>query len=56
MVHDVIAAIKIEPSLISNSALGTLEIEKLSFLVISLKLSLKFFLIRQIYFDFIVPQ
>ena len=41
--HEVIAAIKIEPSLISNSELGTLEIEKFSFLVISLKLSLKLF-------------
>ena len=41
--HEVIAAIKIEPSIISKSELGTFEIEKFSFFVISLKLLLKLF-------------
>ena len=43
LVHEVIAAIKIEPSLISKSVPGTLDTEKFDLLVISLKLLLKFF-------------
>ena len=39
--QDVIAAIRIDPSFISKSVLGTLAIEKSFLLVISLKLFLK---------------
>ena len=41
-VQEVIAAIKIDPSFISKSVLEIFEIEKLSLLVISAKLFLKF--------------